>query len=296
MSFLYQFVRFSRLHTVIGTTLSILALWGIARALGGAFVSVQYLLWTLGTCLAANIYIVGLNQLVDIDIDRINKPYLPLASGAWSVRTGRTVVLVALALSLLGAALGNGWLLAVVLLSVLLGTLYSLPPVRLKRFPFWAAFCILAVRGLIVNLGLFLNFYTPFQSAPEVPAVVWTLTAVMFVYSILIAFFKDMPDLEGDRRYGISTFSLRLGVRRIHRLGVGLLAGLYLLVAALPFGMDLGVDPWIFSGFHVLLLIALLILSRRVDLTDQQSIARFYQGVWVLFFCEYIGTLLSVIA
>ncbi|XLR30996.1 hypothetical protein S83_058896, partial [Arachis hypogaea] len=39
-----------------------------------------------------NIYIVGLNQLSDIEIDRINKPYLPLASGEYSVGTGVTIV------------------------------------------------------------------------------------------------------------------------------------------------------------------------------------------------------------
>ena len=35
----------------------------------------------------------------------------------------------------------------------LLGTAYSLPPFRLKRFPILAAFCILVVRGSLVNLG-----------------------------------------------------------------------------------------------------------------------------------------------
>ncbi|KAL1333453.1 probable homogentisate phytyltransferase 1, chloroplastic isoform X4 [Arachis ipaensis] len=39
-----------------------------------------------------NIYIVGLNQLSDIEIDKINKPYLPLASGEYSVGTGVTIV------------------------------------------------------------------------------------------------------------------------------------------------------------------------------------------------------------
>lgn len=295
MNFLYQFIRFSRLHTIVGTSLSILALWLIARELDGVFASVQYLLWTLATCLAANVYIVGLNQLIDVDIDRINKPYLPLASGAWSLRTGRVVVLASLVLSLIGAALGNGWLLAVVLSSLLLGTLYSLPPMRLKRFPFWAAFCILAVRGLIVNLGLFLNFFTPVQTDPPIPTVIWTLTLLMFVYSILIAFFKDMPDLEGDRQYGISTFSLRLGVGRIHRIGVTLLVALYLIAALLPLVLGLEVNAWIFSGFHLLLLVALVVLSRRVDLSDRASIARFYQGVWVLFFGEYIGMAVSVL-
>ena len=294
MNFLYQLLRFSRLHTVIGTSLSIVSLYTIAHLLGGSATEIAYLLLTLGTCLFANVYITGLNQLLDIDIDRINKPYLPLASGAWSVRTGRIVVGICLIGALVGAFFGNFWLRWTVLLSLLLGTIYSAPPVRLKRFPFWAAFCILAVRGLIVNLGLFLNFYAPIGTFADVPSIIWILTVVMFVYSILIAFFKDMPDLEGDKKYGISTFSLRLGVDSIHRIGSTLLIALYILLIAGTFLFSGNFNPWIFAGFHLLLLLALLYLNRTVDLRRQKSIARYYQGVWVLFFMEYIGTALSV--
>lgn len=39
-----------------------------------------------------NICIVGLNQIFDVPIDRINKPYLPLASGELSMRMGKSLV------------------------------------------------------------------------------------------------------------------------------------------------------------------------------------------------------------
>lgn len=42
--------------------------------------------------LCMNVYIVGLNQLYDIDIDKVNKPNLPLASGEFSVATGIILV------------------------------------------------------------------------------------------------------------------------------------------------------------------------------------------------------------
>ncbi|KAJ0744758.1 putative homogentisate phytyltransferase [Helianthus annuus] len=37
-------------------------------------------------CLA-NLYVAGINQLSDVEIDKVNKPYLPLASGELPVRT-----------------------------------------------------------------------------------------------------------------------------------------------------------------------------------------------------------------
>ena len=51
------------------------------------------LMLTLVACLAANIYVVGLNQLTDIAIDQVNKPTLPLAAGTLDVFTARWIVL-----------------------------------------------------------------------------------------------------------------------------------------------------------------------------------------------------------
>jgi hypothetical protein len=46
------------------------------------------LLQALVPALLMNICIVGLNQVFDVRIDRVNKPYLPLASGEFSMQTG----------------------------------------------------------------------------------------------------------------------------------------------------------------------------------------------------------------
>ena len=47
---------------------------------------------TLIVSLLVNVYIVGLNQLYDVEIDKINKPYLPIASGELSKRSGWLLV------------------------------------------------------------------------------------------------------------------------------------------------------------------------------------------------------------
>lgn len=89
------------------------------------------------------------SQLYDIEIDRINKPYLPLAAGDFSPATGRWLVAATGAASLaIGWAAGSPPLLATLGGSLLLGIAYStdLPLLRWKRSPVLAACCILAVR------------------------------------------------------------------------------------------------------------------------------------------------------
>jgi len=57
-----------------------------------------YLVQALVPALLMNVYIVGFNQIYDIDIDKVNKPYLPLASGEFSLTTGITLVTICAAL------------------------------------------------------------------------------------------------------------------------------------------------------------------------------------------------------
>ncbi|MEE8303509.1 MAG: homogentisate phytyltransferase [Candidatus Tectomicrobia bacterium] len=289
MKWLRAFVSFSRLHTIIGTSLSVVGLYVIALAhtdTGQAHLGT--LLLTLISCLAANIYIVGLNQLTDVAIDRINKPYLPLASGMFSMRMGWTISLICLLLSLLIALEQGRYLIITVVLSLIIGTAYSVPPIRLKRFPVWSGACIFVVRGAIVNVFLFLHFHFRFAGAATIPIHVWTLTAFIFGLSMIIAWFKDLPDMEGDRLFHIRTLSLRLGPQRVFSLGRGVLAACYGgVIAAGIVGLP-GVNRIVFLLSHVVLLAAMWGKSLGVEPSRKASAARYYQFIWVLFFSEYV--------
>ena len=289
MHFLINFIRFSRLHTIIGTTLSIVTLWLIALSYSDrAGLHFPLLIQTVIACLGANIFIVGLNQITDIEIDKINKPYLPLASGAFSLQTGKSIVGIGLAISLILAVLLGGYLLWTVLLSLALGIAYSLPPIRLKKYPFWAAFCIIAVRGLIVNLLLFLHFHAHINGAHTITPLVWLLTAVIIVYSLIIAWFKDLPDTEGDASFGVRTLSVRLGRRRVFAVGNSVMILLFLVCIITPFIFRINVNSLLFSGAHGVFLLLLLLGILRTNLYNQSSVFNYYRFIWVLFFGEYL--------
>ncbi|NEP46293.1 MAG: homogentisate phytyltransferase, partial [Okeania sp. SIO2H7] len=257
-SWLYSFWKFARPHTIIGTTCSVLGLYLIAwsdRSLLlnnelAIAMSLFSVVITWFTCVCGNIYIVGLNQLEDVAIDKINKPKLPLASGEFSRSLGEIIVAVTGIFALLLSLFQGPFLVATVWISLAIGTAYSLPPIRLKRFPFWAALCIFTVRGVVVNLGLFSHlqwmsakinnsgaiaegllaeigqiFWLPTTrfNLPEIPPTVWALTGFILVFSVAIAIFKDIPDLEGDRQYGISTLTIKMGAKAVFNLTRGVL-------------------------------------------------------------------------
>jgi homogentisate phytyltransferase/homogentisate geranylgeranyltransferase len=88
------------------------------------------------------------------------------------------------------------------------GAAYSLPPLRLKRYPVAASLCISGVRSIVVNLGVYWHF------AGRIDPPVWALCAFVLPFSLAIAVLKDVPDIEGDRAFAIRTFTVRLGPSR----------------------------------------------------------------------------------
>ncbi|OKH25897.1 homogentisate phytyltransferase [Chroogloeocystis siderophila] len=284
---LYALWKFARPHTIIGTSLSVWGVYLISYAIASA--SRVDLLAPLGAwiaCLCGNVYIVGLNQLEDVAIDKINKPHLPIASGEFSQRTGQIIVAVTGGLALLLAWVLGPYLFGMVAISLAIGTAYSLPPIRLKRFPFWAALCIFSVRGAIVNLGLFLHFSWVLQGNRSIPPAIWVLTAFILVFTLAIAIFKDIPDIEGDRQYQITTLTIKLGQKTVFDLALWVLTVCYLgmlLAAWLP-----QVSTVFLISTHLLLLGLMWWRSRQVDLQDKSAIASFYQFIWKLFFLEYL--------
>ncbi len=281
---LAAFWQFSRPHTIIGTSLSVWGVYAIAFDQGFNHSSVLPVLVAWLACLCGNIYIVGLNQLEDVAIDQINKPHLPLASGEFSLATGKLIVAVTGILSLLLAGLQSRYLLGMVVISLAIGTAYSLPPIRLKRFPFWAALCIFTVRGAVVNLGLYLHF----TNSLIIPITVWALTLFVIVFTVAIAIFKDIPDLEGDFQYQISTFTIALGQERVFNLARWIITVCYIGMAIAAFFLLPGVNTIFLVSTHLGLLFLLWWRSFQVDLLDKVAIASFYQFIWKLFFLEYL--------
>lgn len=246
---------------------------------------------TLLAGVTVNLYIVGLNQCEDVAIDRINKPWLPIPAGRLSVRGAWRIVMACAILAVI-LAVSQGWVEFVAVGAALaIGTAYSSPPLRLKRYPALAAASISLVRALVVNLGVYLHFAASLggqTGLSPIPDAIVALTLFVLPFSFAIAVLKDVPDAEGDRRFRIGTFTVRLGVRPAFRMGMAaLIAGYLGMAIAGPLLVDDASGPILAAG-HLACLALLLALAARVDLEDPARFSRFYLRVWALFFAEYL--------
>lgn len=181
----------------------------------------RYSLWCLSVC-------PHRPQIYDVEIDRVNKPYLPLASGEWTNEFACWLCASLLAAGLgLGFAYGTPALQLTLGVSAALGTAYStdLPGLRWKKYPILAAGCILSVRSVIVQVGFFTHIQQTLPSPvpwEDCDAITFSV-AFILAFSIVIAFFKDLPDIAGDEAAGVRTMAVRIGVGNIFNGCVGAL-------------------------------------------------------------------------
>lgn len=289
---------FSRPHTVIGTSLSLVSLFTIfaLRQPGASAIGLRSLMLLSATWLAAvaaNVFIVGLNQLTDIALDRINKPDLPLASGALSRREAVWLVTLTAALALgLGVLLGP-WLLATLAVSMLIGTAYSLPPWRLKRSAIGAPLCIALVRGPLVNLGLGAHLLVMLRIDPGgaergLPPGVWLLALFMSLGALGIGIAKDLPDLEGDREHAIGNLAVRRGPDQALRVSTAFWAAANLATAALGAVILPPLAAMALGTAHLVLVRILIRSASGVRPDDRPAAQAHYRLLWRLFHAEYL--------
>jgi homogentisate phytyltransferase / homogentisate geranylgeranyltransferase len=279
--------QFSRPHTIIGSIFSITALYIIALA-GQNFTTHIYLyLLTLLSALGCNVFIVGLNQIVDVKLDEINKPYLPLAAKTLSLKNAFVIIYVSLAISLIVALIASLFLFLLITIILIIGVAYSLPPLQLKKHHLPAALAITMVRGFLVNIGMFLHFNKLINNNFAIPAYVWCLTIFIMAFSIAIAWFKDLPDTEGDDAFKIKTLAV------LYSKKIALIGGCGLVIAAYIFMLG-----WCYttqqyhtiflSIAHLILLFFFCLNILFLQLKSKQSIKLFYLRFWVFFFAEYL--------
>jgi 4-hydroxybenzoate polyprenyltransferase len=171
------------------------------------------------------------NDIADREIDEINHPGdkgRPLVTGAartadlWVLFGVSSVLAVALGLAAAPGAAG------IMLLSVVIGALYSLPPARLSYRTFLAP---LTLAVAYVGIPYWAGVVVVGESLRTSDVPLMTALYLLFAGRIIL---KDFRDREGDAAFGKPTFLLKYGKKATCLASLcALCAGDALLVASL---------------------------------------------------------------
>jgi homogentisate phytyltransferase/homogentisate geranylgeranyltransferase len=300
MKKLYILWKFSRPHTIIGSTISITTLYAMACQHIAFLNYWPLLVLAIITGITCNIFIVGINQIEDIEIDKINKPYLPIAAGELSIKNAYRIIYTSALLSVLFATYISYYLTGIVMLSMLIGMAYSLPPLSLKKHHLPAALAITVVRGFLVNIGGFYVFNTVVNQSTEIIEPVWLLTFFIIAFSIAISWFKDMPDTEGDAKYKIKTLAILYSQKTaliagtsLVGLAFGMLIYYYTVTNFISENPSFSTNLLLFG--NTILLGMFIVNTAMIRLKKHNSIKQFYKRFWLFFFAEYALYLIAFI-
>ncbi len=154
----------------------------------------------------------ALNQIYDLEIDRVNKGRRPLPSGRLTLREAWTFTNITYALTLVLA-----WLVApdgrhecfwIVLVAMMATYVYSVPPLRTKQRGWWANITIAVPRGVLLKVAGWSAVKTVVGVEP------WFIGSIFGLFLLGASTTKDFADMEGDRLGGCRTLPIVYGVRR----------------------------------------------------------------------------------
>ena len=184
---------------------------------GDHFGLTDLLVMTGLSLLAAGAY--WLNQVYDVETDRINDKLGFLQAGYLSDRTLMAAFVIVSTLSLLLAVWISLSTLVIFSQLFLLGYLYSTPPFRLKDRAFWGLFANAWSFGFLVPLTI-----VPGLTEHNSGLLGWD-NPIYFLYSVgAIYLLTTIPDRDGDRKAGKRTLAVIWPVGLVKLLALSFLA------------------------------------------------------------------------
>jgi len=151
----------------------------------------------------------AVNDWFDRHVDAINEPQRPIPSGRMPGYWGLYLAIIWTGLSALLGYYISPWAFIATLVGLFLAWAYSAPPLRLKQNGWWGnAACGLAYEGIAWFTG------TAVMMGDAMPAKQSILLALLYSLGAHgIMTLNDFKAIEGDRKMGVRSLPVQLGVR-----------------------------------------------------------------------------------
>jgi geranylgeranylglycerol-phosphate geranylgeranyltransferase len=234
--------------------------------------------WTLGFLSVFFISAVALilNDVFDIETDRINTPHRPLPAGLVTVREAVGLAIFVTALGLAAAFILSISALVVALLAWVVGFLYN---GRFKKAGLFGNLMVSTSVGMTFIFGG-VSVGKPFE------LVVWLFAALAFLINLGEEIAADAMDLEGDRETGSRSLPVMIGREPALRVS----ATIFLtacLIAVLPFLLG-----WLGWAYAIpFLLMDAVVLYSTVKLLDSNLPNRRPYIRWI-----YLSAMVAILA
>ena len=209
--------------------------------------------------MVASIYVV--NQIVDIEGDRINRKLFLLPHGFLSLRTAWILAGVCVSAGFLIALQYDLVMSGIFAVSLLLGIAYNLPPFSLKNHAFGGVFANALGHGALTFIAGWYTVRYPggLTTDTAITGLIAAIAPALANGAVFLA--TTIPDAQGDLLTGKRTFCVKYGPRVTSRISAIVCAG------ACMGSFFMGPHSWvmIFPSFISLFFFIILAVSDRQE-------------------------------
>jgi len=202
------------------------------------------LLSMAATALSAYIY----NDIIDVEIDRVNRRNRPLVTGEASQNHARNIVIFLGMIGLTSALIINSKVFLLMLTFFTLCFLYSFPRSNLKRK--------FLIRDLTIATGTAITYLIGSVAVGIISAPILLMAVVGFVVALSASILKDFGDIIGDEIHKIKTLpivwgptqTIRFAMALVFTVGIATVVGYFQLGfnTAFPILASCAFAAWIF--------------------------------------------------
>jgi len=262
--------------------------FGCGVVSSGVAIAAHWQLVVIGIVLAGPLVCAtsqAANDWFDREVDAINEPHRPIPSGRMPGRWGLYIAIAWTMLSLCVAMTLGPWGLGAAATGLALAWAYSAPPLRLKVNGWWGnAACAACYEGLAWVTG------AAVMAGGRMPDTrTFVLAALYSIGAHGIMTLNDFKAMEGDRKMGIRSLPVQLGVAMSARVACIIMAVPQVAVVTLLIIWQRPVHA-LAVGF--MLFVQLALMDRFLE--NPKARATWYSGLGVTLYV--IGMLVSAYA
>lgn len=144
---------------------------------------------------------IVVNDIYDYNIDKLTNKDRPLVKKALTVEDYKFVALIFAFFALSFSTILNLQIFLLTILGLVLGVIYSVPPIRLRRH---------FVGNLVMGISLVISFTIGFLIANDINSIFnsknYVFIFLLLLFGTLITFTKDIKDIKSDSKYDVKNF------------------------------------------------------------------------------------------
>lgn len=237
----------------------------------------------------------GLNQIYDLEIDKINKPSRPLPSGKMTLREAWILTsffyCIAFILAWFITPVNEHQCFILVLIASLMTYLYSVPPFRTKRLGILANLTIAIPRGVLLKVAGWSAVKTIYGLEP------WYIGLIFGLFLLGSSSTKDFSDMKGDKANNCITLPIKYGIKK----AAYIISPFFIIPFALiPLGVYLNIltgNPKLLTALGIFLMIygayVDYLILRKPDALATEANHISWTHMYIMMFVAQIGFMLS---